>query len=404
VLFRSKGIPIAIKDLIDVKAQVTTAGSSFFQDAKSAESDAPIVHRLREAGAIIFGKTNLHEFAWGGTSENPHFGFCRNPWNPEYSAGGSSGGSGVAIAARMAPGALGTDTLGSIRHPSSFCGIVGLKPTYGLLPTKGIFPLAYTFDHVGPMARTVADVERIFQALLDNEARRLLRQGRGGKKISLAKSKRLKGIKMGRLTALVPKDICHETTWQKYQDAYKLAEDEGAILVDEHIPDFETALGTGFTLTLAQASEIHHERMAKHPEGFGDDVRALLELGYMISGVDYVHSQRLRAKLVEEGKRLTERIDAWIFPTTPKPAPRIGQPIDPILAFFTGPICVLGFPSIAIPSGITHEGLPVSIQIISGPHKENLLFEIAKILEERLGFSKKLPTWIASSSDLSSQS
>jgi aspartyl-tRNA(Asn)/glutamyl-tRNA(Gln) amidotransferase subunit A len=387
------GIPIAIKDLIDVAGQVTTAGSSFFRNAKPAESDAPIVQRLREAGAIIFGKTNLHEFAWGGTSENPHFGFCRNPWNPDYSAGGSSGGSGVAIATRMAPGALGTDTLGSIRHPSSFCGIVGLKPTYGLLPTKGIFPLAYTFDHVGPMARTVADVEIIFKALVDSKAGQLLRQKRGSKKISFKKSKRLQGIKIGRLTALVPKEICHETTWQQYLRAFELAEDEGAIVVDEHIPDFEVALGTGFTLTFAQASEIHYERMGKNPQGFGEDVRVLLEHGYMVSGVDYIRAQRLRAKLVEEGKRLTERVDAWIFPTTPRPAPRIGEPLDPTLSFFTAPICTLGFPSIAIPSGITQEGLPVSIQIISGPHKEILLLEIARILEERLDFPKKLPVW-----------
>jgi len=396
-----KGIPVAIKDLIDVAGQVTTAGSSFFRNAKPAESDAPIIQRLREAGAIIFGKTNLHEFAWGGTSENPHFGFCRNPWNPEHCAGGSSGGSGLAIATHMAPGALGTDTLGSIRHPSSFCGVVGLKPTFGLLETQGIFPLAYTFDHVGPMARTVADVETIFEALLDQKARRLLSRGRGKKKISLKKSKRLEGIRMGRLTALVPKEICHETTWQKYEKAFEFAEDEGAIVVNEHIPDFETALATGFTLTYAQASEIHYERMAKNPEGFGEDVRSLLELGYMVSAVDYVRAQRLRAKLVEEGKHLTERIDAWIFPTTPKPAPRIGQPIDPTLAFFTAPICTLGFPSVAIPSGITPEGLPVSIQIISGPYKEGLLLEIAKILEERLDFPKELPTWIASATALS---
>jgi aspartyl-tRNA(Asn)/glutamyl-tRNA(Gln) amidotransferase subunit A len=221
-----RGIPLAIKDIIDVAGQVTTAGSSFFRNAKPAESDAPIVNRLRKAGAIIFGKTNLHEFAWGGTSENPHFGFCRNPWNPDHSAGGSSGGTGIAVATHMAPGGLGTDTLGSIRHPSSFCGIVGLKPTYGLLPTKGIFPLAYTLDHVGPMARTVADVEIIFRALVDHKTTQLLLRKRGDKQIPLNKSKRLKGIKIGRLTALVPKEICHETTWRQYLRTFELAEEE----------------------------------------------------------------------------------------------------------------------------------------------------------------------------------
>ena len=139
-----RGIPVAIKDLIDKAGQVTTQGSYFFSNAPPADKDAPVVGRLKDEGAIIFGKTNLHEFAWGGTTENPHFGICRNPWNPGYSPGGSSGGSGVAVAARMVPGALGTDTLGSIRIPSSLCGIVGLNPTYGLLPTQGIFPLGYT--------------------------------------------------------------------------------------------------------------------------------------------------------------------------------------------------------------------------------------------------------------------
>jgi aspartyl-tRNA(Asn)/glutamyl-tRNA(Gln) amidotransferase subunit A len=398
-----RGIPIAIKDLIDVAGEPTTSGSSFFRAARPAESDAPIVQRLRDSGAVIFGKTNLHEFAWGGTSENPHFGFCRNPWNPDHSAGGSSGGNGVAIATHMAPGALGTDTLGSIRHPSSFCGIVGLKPTYGLLPTKGIFPLAHTFDHVGPMARTVADAGMIFQALLDPGAHKLLIQGAAGKTTSSGKSRRLAGLKIGRLPALVPREICHEKTWEKYQRAFELAEDEGAVIVDEHIPDFEAALGTGFVLVLAQASEIHYERMATNPGGFGDDVRSLLELGYMVSGVDYIRAQRLRARIVEEAKLLARRVDAWIVPTTPQPAPRIGQPLDPTLAFFTGPICTLGFPSIAIPSGLTKDNLPVSIQIVGGPHKENLLLDMAAILEERLDFPKSLPAWMAQASAAASR-
>ena len=161
-----RGIPIAIKDLIDVAGEITTQGSSFFRNAPAAEHDAPIIQRLKKAGAICFGKTNLHEFAWGGTSSNPHFGFCRNPRNPDYIPGGSSGGSAAAVAAEMVPGALGTDTLGSIRAPSAHCGIVGLKPTYGLLPTEGIFPLGYTLDHVGPMARSVPDAEIFFKALL----------------------------------------------------------------------------------------------------------------------------------------------------------------------------------------------------------------------------------------------
>ena len=392
------GIPVAVKDLIDVAGQRTTAGSSFFREAAPAAADAPIVQRLRQAGAVVFGKTNLHEFAWGGTSENPHFGNCRNPWNPDCVAGGSSGGSAVAVATRMAPGALGTDTLGSIRHPSSFCGTVGLKPTFGLLPTEGIFPLAYTFDHVGPMARTVADAGVIFRALLDEEARKLVAASTAGKTLPTGASKRLAGIRIGRLSALVPKEICHEATGANYEKAFALAEDEGAVIVDEHIPDYDAALSTGFFLVMAQASEIHRERMATNPGAFGDDVRALLEIGYMVTGVDYVRAQRLRAKIVAEAKRLAERVDAWILPTTPQPALRIGQPVDPTLAFFTGPVATIGFPCIAIPGGLTAEDLPVSIQIVGGPYSENLLLDIAAVLEQRLEFPQSLPAWVASAS------
>ena len=389
------GIPVAIKDLIDVAGQTTTSGSSFFSHSPPAAADAPIVGRLRKAGAVVFGKANLHEFAWGGTSENPHYGFCRNPWNPDYSAGGSSGGSAVAVATRMTPGALGTDTLGSIRLPSSFCGIVGLKPTFGLLPTEGIFPLAYTLDHVGPMARTVTDVRLLFRALLDQKACRLLEQGTAGRAIAAGSSKRLSGLRIGRLPALVPREICHKTTWERYESAFALAEDEGATIVDEHIPDYDGALAVGNVLAMVQASEVHRERMAKNPEGFGNDVRTLLELGYLVSGVDYVRAQRFRAKLIAEAKRLAERVDAWILPTTPQPAPGIGSPVDPAVIFFTLPLSVLGFPSIALPSGLTKENLPVSIQIAGGPCSENLLLDIAQVLEQRLAFPKALPPGIS---------
>jgi aspartyl-tRNA(Asn)/glutamyl-tRNA(Gln) amidotransferase subunit A len=387
------GIPVAIKDLIDTAGQVTTQGSHFFRNSPPADKDAPVVGRLKDEGAIIFGKTNLHEFAWGGTTENPHFGICRSPWNPDYSPGGSSGGSAVAVAARMVPGALGTDTLGSIRIPSSLCGIVGLKPTYGLLPTQGIFPLGYTFDHVGPMARSVADVRRLLQAMLNPEDCHRLEKDQPRIK-SRSGSKRLNGLKIARLSGLVQEEACHETTWRQYQRAFELAEDEGAEIVEAHIPGFETAMVAAIIMTLAQAGEIHHERLAENPAGFGDDVRDLLEQGHMISAVDYIRAQRVRAKLVEEARALTNRVDAWIFPTTPGPATPIGEPANPTLALFTSPINALGFPSIAIPSGLTKDTLPVSIQIITAPYSEYTLLEIAEVIEDRLEFPEDLPAGI----------
>jgi aspartyl-tRNA(Asn)/glutamyl-tRNA(Gln) amidotransferase subunit A len=385
------GVPVGVKDLIDVQDEVTTNGSSFFKNATAAKIDADVIRALKEDGAVIFGKTNLHEFAWGATTENPHFGSCRNPWNPDHNPGGSSGGSGAAVASRMVPAALGTDTLGSIRIPSSFCGIVGLKPTYGLISTEGIFPLGYTYDHVGPMTRTVADAKQLFSAMAGSKSRDRLIEKAASTVFSPTESKRLKGMKIAVLPELVPEEACHKTVFAQYQRAFEIARDEGAQIVEERIPGFESALFAGYTMTLAQAAEIHHERLSSNPDGFGDDVRELLETGHMITAVDYVRAQRMRAKLLAAAKELMERVDAWIWPTTPIPAPRIGGSTDANTAMFTGPVNVIGFPSLVLPSGLTEDRLPVSVQIIAEPFSEYRLFEIGQVLEEKFHFTTELP-------------
>lgn len=391
------GAPVGVKDLIDVSWERTTSGSSFFKNAAAALTDANVIRTLKKNGAVLFGKTNLHEFAWGGTTENPHFGNCKNPWNPGHSPGGSSGGSAAAVASRMVPAALGTDTLGSIRIPSSFCGIVGLKPTYGLVPTTGVFPLGYTFDHVGPMARTTADAGLLFNAMIDRNRRQRLEQKAESTRPTRPAgkdSRRLQGLKIGFLPALVPEQSCHETVYRQFRLAFDFAADEGAQIVEGKFPGMDMALFVGYIMTLAQAAEIHHERLAVDPNGFGDDVRELLESGHFIGAVDYIRAQRVRAKLVLEAKALMKRVDAWILPTTPAPASSIGGPVDANLAMFTGPINVLGFPAVALPSGLTEDRLPVSIQIIAGPFDEYLLLEIARVFEDRFAFPKDPPDWV----------
>ncbi len=385
------GIPVAIKDIIDVAGEITTAGSSFFRNHPPARSDAAIIRRLKDEGAIAFGRANLHEFAWGASSANVHYGTCYNPWHHDYVAGGSSGGSASAVLMRMAPAALGTDTLGSIRHPSSFCGTVGLKPTYGLLPTEGIFPLAEAYDHVGPMARTVADAACLFNALLTERQRGLLARRAGERtRAALSKSRRLQGLKIGVLKQQVPRELCHQAVWQGFEKVMEMIADEGGEIVEVHFPDFESAYTTGLIITMVQASQIHHQRMRTHPEQFGEDVRLLLEAGYLFSGIDYVQAQRVRAKLIAAGLRLLEGIDCWVTPTTPNPATRIGE-TDFSVAFLTAPICTLGFPAIALPCGATEQRLPVSFQIIGGPLCENNLLDIAGVLAERLAFPKEVP-------------
>jgi aspartyl-tRNA(Asn)/glutamyl-tRNA(Gln) amidotransferase subunit A len=381
------GIPIAIKDNVDVSGQVTTAGASFFKNNAPADSDASVIHRLKRAGAIALGKVNLHEFAIGATTANPHFGICKNPWNPECSPGGSSGGSGAAVALHMAPAALGTDTLGSIRVPSSFCGVVGLKPTYGLLPTDGVFPLAHSLDHIGPMARTVADVDLVFRAMLTYEKKLLLEEKYGVTRRPRFGSKRLSGLKIGHLNKIALKHLCHETTWQQYLSAFDLLADEGAEIVEESISGYDSAWETGICIALKEASMIHKERLKANPEAFGKDVRLQLEQGNKTGQKVYAQACEEKKKLAQAGRALSQRVDAWILPTTPKPAPKIKDRYDLQIPLFTGPICVMGLPSIAIPSGITADGLPVSIQIVSGMYNEKLLIDIAMILEERFNFS-----------------
>lgn len=385
------GLPIAVKDLIDAAGMVATQGSSFFRNSSPALEDAPIISRLKKEGAIIIGKTNLHEFAWGGTTDNPHFGTCHNPWNLGHSPGGSSGGSGAAVAARMVPGALGTDTLGSIRIPSSLCGITGLKPTFGLLPTNGIFPLGYTLDHVGPMTRTVADARLLFNGLLTEKERAGLKKIEQGYTLTRAGSKRLKGIRLALFPDYIKAGDCHEDVLKGFNQAIESAVKEGAEKTDDYIPEFELALSSTFTLALAQASEVHRERMAENPQGFGDDVRNLLEMGEAVSAMDYIRAEKTQGRLKKAALKLMTWADVIILPTTSFPAGTIQEPGSERLAYFTGPINILGFPAITIPVGLTHDGLPVSVQLIAAPRREYLLLDIAEVLEERLDFHQWSP-------------
>jgi Asp-tRNA(Asn)/Glu-tRNA(Gln) amidotransferase A subunit family amidase len=236
------------------------------------------------------------------------------------------------------------------------------------------------------MAKSVADAEIFFKALLTPKEHQQLNKVRNGKKIRAAGKKKLKGLKIALMPSVVQENACHKAVWSGYMKSIALAGELGAEMVDETIPDFEAAMSAAFVLTLGQASEIHRERLAENPAGFGDDVRVFLEQGHLISAVDYIRAQRIRAKLIHEAKKLFQRVDAWMMPTTPNPATRVGESSDPLIARFNGPINLLGFPSLALPSGLTDDGLPVSIQIVAAPFDEYRLLEIAAVMEGRLRF------------------
>jgi aspartyl-tRNA(Asn)/glutamyl-tRNA(Gln) amidotransferase subunit A len=369
------GVPVAHKDLMWTTGVRTTSGSKIFADFVP-DRDAAVVVKLAEAGAIMVGKAGLHELAYGITSNNPHFGAIRNPCNPEHSPGGSSGGSAVAVATGMAFIATGTDTGGSIRVPASFCGVAGLKPTYGLIDRAGVQPLGLSLDHVGPLARTVDDIRIALDAMCDplrlRPAPASLREMRIG----------------------LPKNFYFDVTAPEVKaavlSAAHRAEELGARVIPVQVPDVEALNRAGLVILLSEAAAVH--RAQHHRRGdFGSDVLALLDLGSLIPAADYVNAQRLRKLLLGEFHALFRGIDCLLTPTTPITAPRIGQTettLDGVThdtrmltTRFVRGFNVLGFPALSIPCGVSPAGLPIGLQIIARPFEENLLLMLGEALE-----------------------
>ncbi len=372
------GIPMAHKDLVSTKGVLTTSGSKLFRE-NIPGTDAPVAKKLTDAGSVMVGKTGLHELAYGITSDNPHYGTIRNPCDPARIPGGSSGGSGAAVATDMAFWATGSDTGGSIRIPASFCGIVGLKPTYGLVDRSGIQPLGFSLDHIGPLARTVSDTGIAFEAMLDNPAQ--LRPAPSS----------YQSIRIG-----MPENFYFTHVAGDVRDsihhAAATAERLGARIVPIKVPDIEALNDVGRIILLAEASAVYQQYFSRR-EDFGADVLALLDQGRLVPAIDYVNAQRLRKILVAEYRTLFSKIDCLFTPATPTTAPLIGQKqveldgetMDTRLATtrFVRGINVLGFPALSMPSGKS-AGLPIGLQIIGRPFEERTMLALGEALEKEL--------------------
>ena len=369
------GIPIAHKDLIWTKGVRTTSGSKLFRD-HVPNADAPVVAKLHEAGAVMLGKTGLHELAYGVTSDNPHFGTIRNPRDPSRTPGGSSGGSAVAVAADMAYMATGTDTGGSIRIPASFCGTVGLKPTYGLIDRSRIQPLGLSLDHVGPLTRAVCDAGITLDILT------------GGAHMRQAPAS-LRFIHIG-----LPENFYFTHVSAEVRDAVhnaaRRAEQLGAHVSPLRVPDIDALNDVARVILLAEASALYEPYRARR-EDFGADVLALLDQGRLVPATDYVNAQRIRKLLVAEFHALLSTVDCLLTPATPTTAPLIGQKqveldgetVDMRLATtrFVRGVNLLGFPALAMPCGESNEGLPIGLQLIGRPFEESLLLALGEDLE-----------------------
>jgi len=391
------GIPVSLKDNFATRGIRTTAGSKILAGwIPDADSDA--AKSLAQAGAILLGKTNMHEFAYGITGENPHYGPSRNPWAPDRISGGSSGGSAVAVATGMGFGSFGTDTGGSIRVPSALCSLVGLKPTFGLVSTAGVVPLGASFDHVGPIARSVTDACILLEAL-DGK------YPRGEKRPDYRK---LRAGRPRRFRAGVPKQLYFDRVDHEVRElvegAVKRFESLGARVEEVSLPRLEHGVEQATNLIVAEAS-AYHESQGYFPARaaeYGDDVRGHLEYGHKVLAVDYLRGLSARREIVEDFEAAFERVDVILAPTSPIPAPPVGESQVRIagqretatraeLLRFTRPSNLSGMPALSIPCGFTRAGLPVGLQLMGPRWGEARLLSIALAYEEATEWHKRHP-------------
>lgn len=383
------GIPIAVKDLFAMRGVRTTAGSKIFENLVS-DFNSTVVERLEAAGAVILGKLNMHELAYGVTSANPHFGMVRNPWNTERSPGGSSGGSGAAVAANIVYGAMGSDTGGSIRIPAAFCGTVGLKPTYGRVSRYGVLPLGFSLDHMGPLTRCVRDAGIFLNAIAGRDRRDDTCSRRPVVDFIPEIDCSVRGLRLG-----FPENFYFERidpdVESSVRGAIARAESMGAEVKPVRVPDIGALNAVGQVILLSEASATMEPYMERRAQ-FGADVLTRLDQGRLIPATDYINAQRIRRKMRAEFDRLWSDVDCILMPTTPNIAPRIGEKTvrlgghteDARLAAtrLVRGINVLGLPALSIPCGLSGSGLPIGLQIVGPAFDEATILRVGAALED----------------------
>jgi len=392
------GVPISLKDNIYTEDIRTTAGSRILSKFIPS-ADAAVVTQLKEAGAVILGKTNMHEFAYGVTSNNPHYGPVHNPWDLSRIPGGSSGGSAAAVAAGLCYGSIGTDTGGSIRIPAALCGIAGLKPTLGRVSVDGVIPLSPRLDCVGPLARTVHDVALLLEPIL----------GRVKGKPSLRDLEK-SSAKLPKFTVGIPRefflDVVSPDVQAVFDEAIRILKKQGAFPKAITLPLLKETEDAGNQIAWAEATHYHQQAGWFPPRAtdYGDDVRARLEMGTKVSATAYLSALEVREKFIEHFHRALEEtgVDALAVPATPITAPLIGQEAirlgdkeystRALMLRANRPANLAGVPAITVPCGFTPAGLPVSLQLIGAVTHEHLLLEIAYAFERARPIPRRPPS------------
>ena len=393
------GIPIGLKDLYYTKGIRTTVGSKIMRDFVP-DIDAAVTERFRDAGAIIIGKLQMHEFALGATSVNPHDGPAHNPWDIECMTGGSSGGSGSAVASGQCMGALGSDTGGSIRIPASLCGIAGLKPTFGRVSRYGVYPLSWSLDTVGPMTRTVHDAALILNVIAGYDSRDPSSVDRPTEDFTSGLNDGVEGLRVG-----VPKEFFYDVIDPEIREAIsgvsQVLTGLGASVDEVSIPVLDHSLAISNAILSTEAAEIHMDHLRHRADDIGDDVRERLERGALTPATDYIKAQRARALYNREIGETMRRFDILLAPTEPIGAPKIDQttvmiggraePALTLLSRLTRPFNICGVPAISVPCGFTSSGMPIGVQLAGRPFDETNVLRAAHAYEQATDWHTRRP-------------
>ena len=393
------GIPIGHKDLYQTAGVRSTAGSRVLEN-HVPETDATAVARLKQAGAVMLGKLNTHEFAYGPTNDSSMFGPCRNPWDNTRFSGGSSGGSGAAVALRLCAGATGSDTGGSIRMPAACCGIVGLKPTYGRASRAGIYPLCWTMDHPGPMTRSAEDAALMFQPMPGPDGRDAAVAERAVPDYAAALTGDIKGLKIG-----VPNHYFFDRAIPEIAAAAMAAiavlEGLGAEVREVDIAHIDHAAAAALVLYLSEGTAYHDDHIATIGELYTDQVRLFLEIGNYILAKDYLHAQRYRTLLGHAMADVLAEVDVLCTPTLPITAQVLGQEAidirgatDSVFGAIlrnTEPFDLTGLPALVVPCGNASDGMPMSLQIAGRPFNEAGVLKVGHAFQQASDWHQRRP-------------
>ena len=392
------GIPIALKDLLDTAGVRTTAGSALFKE-RVPQQDAEVVRRLKAAGAVLLGKLNMHEFAFGASSAFSHFGPVRNPWNLAYSPGGSSGGSAAAVAGQLCYAALGSDTGGSIREPAAYCGIVGLKPTYGRVSTSGAIPLSWSLDHLGPMTRTVSDAALLLKAIAGYDP-----QDPGSTDVPVPDYAAAIEGATAALRLGIPRDYFYENLHPDIQAAMetalavlkKLTRSQRDVAPFATDASYASVMEPYVAILSAEAYEFHKEYVARSPELYQAATLKRIRAGADVSLSTYMQSRRRLDQARHAAARCFADVDLLVTPTTPVPPfalsdPNTARPLELRMLHNTRPLNLLGLPTISVLCGFTAERLPIGLQISGPPGSEATVLRLARAYERATAWHQSVP-------------